>query len=91
LDPDAAAVGFDDAAGDAEAQAAAAAFGAEAGGFAAVEGIEHVGQVAFGDAFAGIANFDLDAIGQGDGAEGDRAIRRGVADRVLEKVVEHAR
>src|SRR5665647_872933 len=85
---DGAAVGIDNRFADGEADAGAGAV-AVAGGVAAVEAFEDVGQLGGQDAFAGVGDGDGDFVEFGAGGDGDASARWCVAERVGEQVGEY--
>ncbi len=85
------AVGFDEAAGDGEAEAGTGVvvFRRASAGFFASEGaVEDAGQVFGGDAFPGVGDFDAHRRAAGRCAQGYRAVGWGVAQSVRDEVVE---
>src|SRR6202042_2909602 len=84
---DAAAVGLDYGAGDRQAEAGAVAV---AGRVAAVEGVEDALVLARRDALAGVGDLDLHLRRPALRPHRDAAVGGGVADRVLDQVVEDA-
>src|SRR5690606_1197259 len=83
---DAAVVGFDQCAGDGQADTAAAGV-AGAGGVGAVEPVEEVVEMFGGDAVSGVGDREFGAVAAGQpAADGDLAAGRGVAQRVVEQV-----
>src|SRR6201999_4099330 len=87
FEPDAAAVGLDDRAGDRQPEAGAVAV---AGRVAAVEGLEDPLALARRDALAGVGDLDLHPARPALRPHRDAAVGRRVADRVLDQVVEDA-
>src|SRR6201999_2817915 len=87
FEPDAAAVGLDDRAGDRQAETGAVTV---AGRVAAVEGVEDALVLARRDALAGVGDLDLDPARPALRPHRDAAVGGGVADRVLDQVVEDA-
>src|SRR3990170_1299136 len=89
LGPDLAAVGFDDSLGDGQAEAGAAS-AAVARFLAAVEAVEDPRQVVVGNAVTAVEHVDPDAAWQLLDAEQDRPTGGGVADGVVNQVVDDA-
>src|SRR6201999_4278377 len=87
FEPDAAAVGLDDRAGDRQAEAGAVAV---AGRVAAVEGLEDALALARRDALAGVGDLDLHPTRPALRPHRDAAVGGRVADRVLDQVGEAA-
>src|SRR4029079_7850553 len=86
LEPDTAPVTLDDRARDRQPEACAAV-GRHAA--AALEGLEDALAIHGRDARAGVGDLDLEAVLDDFGAHGHAAVRRRVADRVLDQVEEH--
>src|SRR5437660_6457065 len=85
FDPDPAAMRLNKAARDREPEARAARL-AGAGPLAAEEAVEYVRQIGCGDALTGIDDIDLHAVRNGAGGDGDRAIRRSMAECILHEI-----
>ena len=88
LDPDAAAMHFDEVLGDGEAETGAARF-AGASGVHAVEALEDAGLVGGGNADAGIRDSENHAVILQLGAEDDFAAGQRVLDGVVEQVLQN--